>query len=378
MNIKSKIRKQLAAAIPGRTNTLLKENRTAALNSDLNRFRMISLVGTVIMGLICLIGICLPPEIIESEAAYLLIFGSSIVFYLLFSIIAKKEVTQDRTLVLVFIYLFIFSYYVFAIYTSAFVSKGFPSVTFIGLQLIFPVLLLDNMVRINLMLLGVYILNILSSYFLKSFDIFLIDVVSTGAFTLAGMFIGAYMRRMQMEYFEKSRELIAQRNTDVLTTLSNRRVLFETLDRNVSLTAEKQLSGIIMIDIDFFKKYNDTYGHQAGDTCLRSLGNRFTEFGEKYNIRFFRYGGEEFTALCTGYTKEELGIASENLRKAIVNLGIPFPATIPGTITISIGYAHKTDCSSNSYEELIQLSDKALYVSKTSGRNRVSGYQNKK
>ncbi|MBF0448513.1 MAG: diguanylate cyclase [Magnetococcales bacterium] len=164
-------------------------------------------------------------------------------------------------------------------------------------------------------------------------------------------------------------ELAAHALTDGLTTLFNRRWLDKTFPRLLDRAKSgSQTICIIMLDVDHFKKYNDTQGHLAGDQALKTLGSVM-----KSQIRpqdyAVRYGGEEFIIIMPQTTLEESIIIAERLRSSIEKqeIFLPNEQQIP-SITISAGIAMSTpECSA---ESLIKKADTLLYQSKKSGRNR--------
>jgi diguanylate cyclase (GGDEF)-like protein len=145
---------------------------------------------------------------------------------------------------------------------------------------------------------------------------------------------------------------------DELTGLLNRRVLTEELDRQVAAAArhDRPLS-LVMLDLDRFKDYNDTRGHQAGDLLLKSAAAAWTETLRQSDT-MVRYGGEEFVAVMPDCTLEAAVIAAERLR-----------AALPAGTTCSAGVASLGH--SESWADLIARADQALYQAKTAGRNRT-------
>lgn len=171
---------------------------------------------------------------------------------------------------------------------------------------------------------------------------------------------------------EKEAELYEKASTDPLTGLFNRRQ-FETMAHKEIGKAWRYKTPccLLMLDIDHFKKVNDTYGHQAGDEVLKTLA-----FHLKANLRdtdiLARFGGEEFIILLS-QTEESSGLmVSERLREAIENAKIVFEDQ-EIHITISIGLAFSKDF--DSLKTFIQGADDALYQSKNNGRNRVTIYR---
>ena len=211
---------------------------------------------------------------------------------------------------------------------------------------------------------------------LKTHDAFLYDLIIILAIYLACSIVGNISNKARIAALETKRRLIFQRDTDILTLLPNRRKLFETL-RGFSDPEETDiLKGLIMADIDYFKQYNDTFGHQSGDLCLQTIGQCMAGLGSDYGIQFYRYGGEEFVGIITDNSRGGSAAADE-LVKRISKLNIPgSQSSINGRITISCGYAYLTQCPVPDYETLIRLADEALYTAKETGRNRASAYKN--
>lgn len=155
---------------------------------------------------------------------------------------------------------------------------------------------------------------------------------------------------------------------DALTGLNNRRQFEVRLNQEIA-TAKRQKNPLcaMMIDIDFFKKVNDTYGHASGDSVLSSVASIIKEHLRESDIPS-RYGGEEFAVLLPYTHIEEAQIVGERLRKAVETAPIPIDR---GNINVTISMGLAEFSSDESGEELFKRADKALYEAKESGRNRV-------
>ncbi len=167
-----------------------------------------------------------------------------------------------------------------------------------------------------------------------------------------------------------------QKNSEVdsLTQVNNRRGFNNFYQHAIKKAKKmKQSINIFMIDIDYFKAYNDSFGHLQGDKIIKIIATELNQFFKEENQFFARYGGEEFIAFfscnCTNICKHALEKA-EKLRKTIENLVIKHPQSKFGIITISIGVATIKEATGIS-EKYIDLSDQALYQAKSKGRNRV-------
>jgi diguanylate cyclase (GGDEF)-like protein len=158
---------------------------------------------------------------------------------------------------------------------------------------------------------------------------------------------------------------------DVLTGLFNRRYLEETLEREILRAARnKGPLGVIICDIDHFKRFNDTFGHEAGDVLLHELGNYLLTRTRGADIAC-RYGGEEFTLVLTEASLEATRRRAEELRVGISNLRVQYRGQPLGPITFSLGVAVFPDHGLNR-DALLRTADAALYRAKAEGRDRVA------
>ena len=171
------------------------------------------------------------------------------------------------------------------------------------------------------------------------------------------------------ELREKNKELHELSITDSLTSLNNRKHMMDTLTMEVArgLRYEKRFS-ILMIDIDDFKRYNDTLGHLAGDEVLRELG-AFLKSTLRTEDYAARYGGEEFLLLLPETGSDGAGQLAERLRQRLEERAIGANSKHPG-ITVSIGVSAFPDTGSDP-EDLIRHADSAMYKAKQAGRNQV-------
>lgn len=170
--------------------------------------------------------------------------------------------------------------------------------------------------------------------------------------------------------YTKTKELSI---TDALTGLYNRRYFEKCADREF-LRAARYKSDLTfaIIDIDFFKKINDTYGHLCGDKILKEVAFLLNESFRKTDI-VFRYGGEEFVVILTETNAEAARIPLERLRKKIESNTFKFKTQYL-KITISLGYSSDVEDAEDA-PELLSFADAALYRAKENGRNQIRNYK---
>jgi len=186
-----------------------------------------------------------------------------------------------------------------------------------------------------------------------------------------------YNMRQKLQATQKELELVNHKLEhlamyDQLTGLANRRNFDETLDRQFNLAKRNKVAlTVIICDIDFFKIYNDSYGHQKGDDCLADVAKVIGSIAERPTDKACRYGGEEFTLILPD-TNLQGGLAiAEKLRQAVFDENILHEGSkVASYVTLSLGLATYTG-QFHSMDELLKAADNALYRAKENGRNCV-------
>jgi diguanylate cyclase (GGDEF)-like protein len=160
--------------------------------------------------------------------------------------------------------------------------------------------------------------------------------------------------------------------TDALTGLPNRRRFDEamTLEWQRARRAGDYV-GLALIDIDHFKGYNDHYGHQAGDECLRAVANAMQNALRAGADLLARYGGEEFVLLLPGTPPEGTAVVAERVRAAVAAMKMSHARAAHGIVTVSVGIAAIVPTVDMTPQIFIEKADAALYQAKRSGRNRM-------
>lgn len=183
--------------------------------------------------------------------------------------------------------------------------------------------------------------------------------------------VGNRILTLQRGLIAAREELAFQATHDILTGIWNRRAVLEFMHRECERASRSRSTlSVLMLDVDHFKRINDTYGHLTGDEVLREVANRIVQ-----NVRPFdlvgRYGGEEFLIALPGCDETQINSSAERIRRAIEG-----PPVLIGntsiTITASIGATTMAAPLIPSQTELLVAADRALYQAKNDGRNRIS------
>jgi len=162
--------------------------------------------------------------------------------------------------------------------------------------------------------------------------------------------------------------------TDALTGLSNRRQMERALQTETArLGRTGDWLSVIMLDIDFFKQFNDTYGHPAGDRCITMVASALTRAVKRSSDLPARYGGEEFACILPNADPKGAELVAQEIRLQIQSLNIPHERSqISPFITVSIGVASARCLPGMTTDQWLAQADRQLYLSKQGGRNRIS------
>lgn len=160
---------------------------------------------------------------------------------------------------------------------------------------------------------------------------------------------------------------------DGLTGMANRRTFDQTIHTEWRRAIrEARTLSLLMIDVDHFKHYNDTYGHQQGDECLKLVAHTMAAEIQRASDLVARYGGEEFAVILPGISIHGAAVVAERIRAAIEKLQLPHAGTRARHVTASIGAATALATLISTPADLISIADAALYRAKKAGRNRIA------
>ncbi len=178
--------------------------------------------------------------------------------------------------------------------------------------------------------------------------------------------------RRQLE--DKNRLLERLSSLDTLTGIANRRRFDAALRQEWRRSSREETPlSLLFCDIDYFKRFNDTYGHQAGDACLVRVAHTMEESLNRPADLAARYGGEEFVALLVDTEREGARLLAERIRERIESLQLEHRAsTVAPVLTVSLGVATSQPRPAQPAEDLVSWADRALYRAKQGGRNRVA------
>jgi diguanylate cyclase (GGDEF)-like protein len=181
-------------------------------------------------------------------------------------------------------------------------------------------------------------------------------------------------QRVEAQLADANRKLEKLATIDKLTQLANRSLFDETLANEWSrMQREKNSLGLILCDIDYFKKYNDAYGHLAGDKCLQKVAAALGKQVRRTTDLVARYGGEEFAVIMPNTSLEGAKEIAEHIQGEIRAMKLPHTdSEISDILSLSLGVAATIPVADSHPESLVASADQALYRAKKGGRDRIS------
>lgn len=211
-------------------------------------------------------------------------------------------------------------------------------------------------------------LTIISSTLANAYNTFFIKNIRIKAELMGEI---QYRKKISKDLREANRKLLIQNSIDPLTGLQNRMSFNHHLENFKKMASLNRLSiTAVMIDIDYFKKYNDFYGHAKGDEVIAKVGKVIFLISEKYGIFAARYGGEEFTLLLQDYTEEKVKFICEEIIKNVAKLRIPHEfSDVAHVVTVSIGAKTIEASEAIHIVQVFNQADALLYEVKRSGKN---------
>lgn len=302
------------------------------------------------------------PNYFSLRNAYLIAFFGLFLILLVFKIFSRY---LSFATIIYATYSLLIAY---AIYTSSFITPDYISVIILLFLFQLPIIVIDKSWRVNLVTILYATCYLCLAIPYKQAYLVSDEILNCLLFTMLGIGLGEILRYTRLENFELKRLVVISEKIDDLTGLYNRKSLFDHLNVIANQTPDTSV-GLLLMDIDYFKIFNDTYGHQQGDRCLKQIGQCFIAFGEAHSMKFFRYGGEEFVAVTTNIDAQELVAVAKMLNQAIFDLQIPHINTAQHFVSLSIG-VDVAQSSLPGYEgRLLSQADTAMYQAKSQGRN---------
>jgi diguanylate cyclase (GGDEF)-like protein len=343
-------------------NRYISDNKES-IQSDLDRLLKTVLPACIIL-FVMLVGVS---QYTKPHIAFVILYAIGAFVCTVCYIIVMRTTSYDLHLITYYITVV----YVFCLCTfiGAIVRPHATGTSIVVLLALIPLLIPDSFLRVNGFLLFFYATYAVICFKVKPANVAIEDLVNTTCFTVVGFLLGNNYRHIKLISFDLQRESKENEHIDFLTGLPNRRLMFLRIANSEKKGSKLPITGVMMMDIDHFKKYNDNKGHLKGDICLKEISRLFTKIAIEKNVEIYRYGGEEFVGFYYGHDEEKLDNLALYIIDEVRKLDIEFKESETHKVTISLGYTFGNDDENYGTNYLIDIADKALYLAKNSGRN---------
>ena len=345
------------------TNELFLSNKDRIIEGNNNLLNNLVVSEILIFGILAILSLVVSTLNLLTNV-YLFSFVVLLIFYLTGYNKAFNNLLFKKIRLLVYIIVSLaFGVYIGAIYNVV-LSATMINVIMMCISIVF----ITPLIQICVVNAITGFIFLYLSYTYKSYNLFYYDMVNficTYVLTTITAYNVLYLRfELIYEELILSKSLIL----DDLTNLYNRKELYKILESNF----QQEYCSVAMIDVDNFKKINDTHGHLIGDECLKQLSIILKKYHQKYNVTVSRFGGEEFVVTSCAYNKHTFLKILNELRLEIQDLEIN-AKNIKLNITVSVGVS-SLDSEPNDFIQLLSHADIALYKAKSKGKNQVENY----
>ncbi len=321
--------------------------------------------------------ITLPNNSLVKELKYFYLFFTF--FYSVLTFLTLTFVNKHRKYITYFYYLFAISIFVLTITVGTVITPNLPAVTFFVFLMIIPILHVSKPIYAVLLSIVATIAFCITTFLIKGSGQYLTntDILNALCCMIVSIGFDITIINMQLENIRAKSFFRRQSTTDELTRMPNRRGFDLYIEKLFYRSVATNKDFLIMIlDIDDFKAYNDTYGHVQGDLCLTKVSETLKKvaFAKKYFLA--RYGGEEFVVVAQITNHDMIQKEMNDFIIAVKDLNVPHSGSVRCSITISAGYATLHETKALSHLELLGYADSALYKAKTNGKNQVAHWSN--
>jgi len=354
-----------------------------AFSENISNLRWASMVVAILTAFFAIF-----PVVTENDYIKAGFYLESTVIALLICIFAgylyhqfKKKNVFSVKLVYTLILLFYANVIMFALYLAVWANPGKIAGSFIGIFICALFLCNISPILYLCLTLGTVISAITCFIWFKIPSVWNYDIQNTLFSGIMTLIFGWQIIKNRLTAVSYTSKLENERNKyyvqstiDELTQLKNRRDFMQTFQRfHSNYRQSDKFLFVAIMDIDFFKNYNDYYGHPKGDDVLSSIGKSLKDLNSKSGIYAARIGGEEFALLWFDDNTTNANNVASNINKMIFDLKIPHEkSNVAPFVTVSIGlHIWRCGASGDDIHSLYKKADKALYAAKTSGRNRA-------
>lgn len=342
-----------------KNNRIFSENKENIYSKNMRNIKRCYVFSIIISAICCLFSIVPALRMIFVFSSVSLVLCS--VCFIVSLIFEKKQYPAGISL-----YLFAFLSFGLVLAFECF-NKGISGILFQALIIVVPLFFYVKVDRCISLVTFVTILYCVLVSIFKEKSLLILELFKTIISYFISIFVFAYINDLKFNNLDANNKLKKQAGLDELTKLPNRRTFNLFMAENEDKFSDDNVDvSAIMMDIDWFKFYNDTYGHIQGDVCLEKIANVLNNIAKKNGIFIARFGGEEFVSYIIGKSVEEVDEICKSIVNGVAKLNLKHEKSPFGHVTISAGYATKKLNHLSNSIQLLNSADEALYMAKSS------------
>lgn len=344
-------------------------NQEEIQKTNLNLLRQMTLIAGILMLFMFAINFIYPGNIQNTNMYFMLLMVSAILFALTY--IAFNPLLPYSTIL---VYFFATVAAAFSTVVGIYETPEKTSVLFMVVLTLLPLQIIDNQKHVIPYTAAIWFVFCIAVFILKKRQYAVCDIAYATAALAAGIIINHQVFKARLSSINNKRILSRQTQVDSITGLPNYKKFTDDLSGKDDTRIAKSLCSLAVFDIDYFKEYNTKYGREAGDKCLKKIGNCFLRISDPGELIIYRYGGTSFVAVSLVHDYKGMERVCKGILALVRNLNIDFMDSPNGIITMSAGYADVVECECDEFSKLVDMSSQAIEYVRKKGGNQELGY----
>lgn len=249
-----------------------------------------------------------------------------------------------------------------------------PAVMFVVILAVFPMQVIDKQTHVVPFTVAVWAVFCIAELVLKERRAAMCDVMYASVALTLGILLNRQVIRARLSAINDKRILSRHTQIDIITGLPNYKKFNEDLSGKNDSRIAKSLCSLAMFDIDGFMDYNTKYGRDAGDKCLKKIGNCFLKISDPGELIIYRYSGTSFAAVSLVHDYKGIERVCKGVLALVRNLNIEFQGSPKGIITMSAGYTDVVECECDEFSKMVDMANEAIKFARAEGGNQEIGY----
>lgn len=253
-------------------------------------------------------------------------------------------------------------------------TPALPAVMFVVILAVFPMQVIDKQTHVVPFTVAVWAVFCIAELVLKERRAAMCDVMYASVALTLGILLNRQVIRARLSAINDKRILSRHTQIDIITGLPNYKKFNEDLSGKNDSRIAKSLCSLAMFDIDGFMDYNTKYGRDAGDKCLKKIGNCFLKISDPGELIIYRYSGTSFAAVSLVHDYKGIERVCKGVLALVRNLNIEFQGSPKGIITMSAGYTDVVECECDEFSKMVDMANEAIKFARAEGGNQEIGY----